>query len=140
MENMHGEHKCFVYVVSPDQATELQSSPSNVYKRLRHDDSDEITNLIESLSSDYNEFKTEYMQTQKTREYIFGTLWPRIRSLNAAVKHFPGITEYIGEETKERLYRKTERNVTPGEDYLAPPQEVMVATAKHKLLGGEDDN
>ena len=140
VENMHTNHRCHVYIVSSDQATELQSKPSNVYKRLRHDDSDKITNLIESLSCDYNEFETEYMQTHKTREYIFKTLWPSIRSLNAAVKHFPGITEYIGEETKERLYRRTERNVTPGEDHLAPPQEVMVATAKHKLLGGENDN
>lgn len=137
--NIHGSHHCNVFVLSKELAQQIRDSNQRMYKKLRHDDLPEITDLIERLTTEYNEFNAEYQQTHKTRTYIFNTLWPSIRSLNAAVKHFPGITEYIEEETKERLYRKTERNVTPGQDHLAPPQEVMVATAKHKLLGDDDD-
>jgi len=66
------------------------------------------------------------------RTYIMGTLWNACSSLNAMTKPFPGILEYLSDETVARYHKNAPRNASL-DPTLMPDAAVLAATAEAKL-------
>lgn len=69
---------------------------------------------------------------EAVRTYIMTTLWPQCASLNAMAKPFPGILEYVDEETMKRYHKNAPRNQSMDPN-LMPDATVLAATAEAKL-------
>jgi|GEM_PF-6530212 len=69
---------------------------------------------------------------EAVRVYVLKTLWPVCSSLNGMAKHFPGILEYVKDDTLKRFHKNAPRNATL-DPSLMPDANVLAATAEVKL-------
>ena len=90
--------------------------------------------LLDNVNEIRTQVNHEYGAVDKVHEYIFKTLWPGCSSLNGMTRYFPGIMEFVSDETRKRFYKRTGTAPVAVPDHLAPPSEVLVTTAKTKLL------
>ena len=92
----------------------------------------EETVALEELEMFRLKVEGSVRRIEAVRTYVMGKLWPVCSSLNGMAKHFPGILEYVSDETLKRFQKNAPRNATI-DPALVPDASVLAATAEVKL-------
>jgi len=90
------------------------------------------TKALEELEMFRIKVDSSVRRIEAVRTYVMGKLWPVCSSLNGMVKHFPGILEYVSDDTLKRFQKNAPRNATV-DPALVPDANVLAATAEVKL-------
>jgi hypothetical protein len=87
---------------------------------------------MDALNSAQQKLAKSIARVEKVRTYIFDKLWPNCASLNGMVKYFPGILEYVSDDTLKRFHKNAPRTASLNPE-LTPDAAVLATTAEAKL-------